>query len=272
MNGNFTKEQLRQERRLLYQNPVFLVTHEALRPLLRSFDIVELFIFAEQFTLGLLDHPPTEHSLMEYEVNDLKEDLSDDYMGNDIDLDCQLLLMLSLVKLYALRHTHPLARLLSKVLLPFCTEYEGFRELVGKFIVKEQELRNQGKITFQKRKKQPPQASSEPSKLASPDANSPSPVSPLSEARAFVGQLVSNCENLTPNAIEHILVPLMTTNEQYGNAFDEEVDRLKEKLGMKTTSILRPHVEGDLVMEKHVEHEVNGVKEGGSGIIIKKMG
>ena len=73
------------------------------------------------------------------------------------------------------------------------------------------------------------------------------------------------------DAIQHILVPLMTTNEQYGNAFDEEVNELKEKLGMKTASLLQPHVEGDFVLQKYVENEVDGVKKGAIGVIVKNI-
>ena len=39
---------------------------------------------------------------------------------------------------------------------------------------------------------------------------------------------------LTSSAIESILLPLMTTNEEYNLAFNEEVNRLKEKLESKT--------------------------------------
>ena len=58
----------------------------------------------------------------------------------------------------------------------------------------------------------------------------------------------------------------MTTNEQYGNAFDEEVNELKEKLGMKTASLLQP-----TPAQKYVENEVDGVKKGAIGVIVKNI-
>ena len=257
MSTRFSKDELRQKRRQLYQDPVFLATHEALRPLLRSFDIVELFIRAEQFTLVLLAHPPIERSLMEYEVADLRDDLvADGYEVADSD-DFLLLLILSLVNIYALRHILPCARVLLGVLLPFCREYHGFKELLGKFVAKEHQLQGQGKMALQK----------SPRLLAGTLSQQP----PALEVKAFVACLVSNCECLSPDSMERILVPLMATNEQYGHVFDEEVNRLKEKLGMKTTTTIQPLVQGDLVMEKRVEHEVNGVEKGGAGIVIKKM-
>lgn len=56
----------------------------------------------------------------------------------------------------------------------------------------------------------------------------------LKQAKEVVRIIVDNCMGLTSNTIEGILVPLMSTNEQYNCAFNEEVNRLKEKLGIKT--------------------------------------
>lgn len=276
----FSKEELRQKRRLLYQDPVFLVTHEVLHTLLRSLDIVELSILAEHFTQGLLAHPPIDHSLMVYEVDDLRDDLaavgpvSDSSAVGPVpdssavvavpDSDFLLLLILSLVKLYALRHVHPDARPLLRQLLPFCQEYQGFKDLLGSFIVKEQQLRHQGKLVFQKR-----QLHQQRSAHLQAGVQGAEPL--LSEARAFVARFVSNCACLTPTTMEHVLLPLMVTNEQCANAFDAEVNQLIEKLGIKTTPVIQPLVQGDLVMEKRVEHEVSGVGKDGVGVIIKQM-
>ena len=46
--------------------------------------------------------------------------------------------------------------------------------------------------------------------------------------------------------------------------YTKEIDALYEKLGIKGT----PVVEGDLVMKKEVQYEVNGVAEGGTGVSI----
>lgn len=56
----------------------------------------------------------------------------------------------------------------------------------------------------------------------------------LKQAKEVVRIIVDNCMGLTSDTIEGILVPLMSTNEQYNCAFNEEVNRLKEKLGIKT--------------------------------------
>ena len=40
------------------------------------------------------------------------------------------------------------------------------------------------------------------------------------------------------HTIEHLMNPLRDTNDQYGHAFDDVVNRLKDKLGIKTTTLL----------------------------------
>ena len=118
-----TQDNLRQIRYQLYQDQVFLVTHSALRILLRALDLVKLFVLAYKFTDGLLAHLPSEYDLMEYEVEDIFRELNEELVADgkadvadeDVAFDGRLLLILSLVKLHALRHTDPLAHFLSGI-------------------------------------------------------------------------------------------------------------------------------------------------------------
>lgn len=270
--AQFSQDELRRKRHQLYKNPVFLVTHEALRPHLHSLGIVELFDRAEAFTQNLLECLPIDRSLMEYEVEDIREDITD-------ATDCQLVLILAFVKLRALRCVHEEARALSRALLTFCQEYDGFRKLMGDFIAKERLLRHQGRLGQllgrDNRGNLCAPCSLRIQHCGFPVQQEPLPASvggkELEEARTLMARFVDNCLPLTPDAIQQILVPLMTTNEQYKNAFDAEVNMLKEKLGMKTSTVIHPLVQGDLVMEKRVGHEVNGVEKGGTGVFVKKM-
>ena len=101
-----TQDNLRQIRYQLYQDQVFLVTHSALRILLRALDLVKLFVLAYKFTDGLLDHLPSEYDLMEYEVEDIFRELNEELVADgkadvadeDVAFDGRLLLILSLVK------------------------------------------------------------------------------------------------------------------------------------------------------------------------------
>lgn len=56
----------------------------------------------------------------------------------------------------------------------------------------------------------------------------------LKQAKEVVRIIVDNSMGLTSDTIEGILVPLMSTNDQYNLAFNEDVNRLKEKLESKT--------------------------------------
>lgn len=58
----------------------------------------------------------------------------------------------------------------------------------------------------------------------------------LDEAKAVVSDIIDNCMGLTAESIERIMLPLMAANDQHGHAFDEQINRLKEKLNIKTTT------------------------------------
>ena len=58
----------------------------------------------------------------------------------------------------------------------------------------------------------------------------------LDEAKAVVSDIVDNCMGLTAESIERIMLPLMAANDQHDHAFDEQINRLKERLNIKTTA------------------------------------
>ena len=58
----------------------------------------------------------------------------------------------------------------------------------------------------------------------------------LDGARAVVFDIVENCMGLTAESIEKILLPLRALKDKYGNTFDEQINRLQEKLNEKTTT------------------------------------
>lgn len=252
------KDKMRSMRIKLYQDPVFLIGHEAIKPLLRGLDLTELFASAEAFAHHLTMFGITDESLLAYEVEDVRAEFAELEAANASHDHCDfhLFLIVTFIKLCAMRKNTPTAVDTARALLVFCEEYESLDKLMYSLDNKEASLRAQHRL---------------PSLLEYELRTLSEESLPLEEMRGFVHALVDNCMALTPESIERFLTLLMIANEQYGNAFGEEVDRLKEKLGMKTTSLMQPLVEGDFVMNKQVEHEVNGVKEGGAGVVIKKM-
>lgn len=252
------KSEMRSMRIKLYQDPVFLIGHEAIKPLLQRLDLTELFASADLFAHHLTKFDITDESLMAYEVEDAKAEFTELETPNASHehSDFHLFLSVTFFKLCAMRKNTPTADDTARALLGYCEEYKGFDKLMSSMSSKEASMRAQHRL---------------PSLLEYELRTLSEESLPLEETRRFVHTLVDNCMALTPESIERFLIPLMTTNEQYGNAFGEEVDRLKEKLGMKTTPVIQPLVQGDFVGEKHVQYEVNGVKKGGAGVIIKKM-
>lgn len=252
------KNMMRSMRLKLYQDPVFLIAHEAIKPLLRLLDLTELFASAELFVHHLTKFEITDESLMSYEVEDVREEFSE-LNAPDASaplIDFQLFLAVSFIKLCAMRKKSATAAHTARTLLGYCDEYEGFGKLISSMDSKEASLRAQHTL---------------PSLLEYELRTLSEERISLEETKRFVHAFVDNCMALTPESIERILTPLMTTNEQYGNAFSEEVNRLKEKLGMKTTPVAQTLVQGDLVGEKHVQYEMNGIENGGNGVIIEKM-
>lgn len=75
----------------------------------------------------------------------------------------------------------------------------------------------------------------------------------LKQAKEVVRTIVDNCMGLTNDTIEGILVPLMSTNEQYNFAFSEDVNRLKEELESKTKTNFKFEKLNDIHDNKQVQ-------------------
>ena len=74
----------------------------------------------------------------------------------------------------------------------------------------------------------------------------------LDGARAVVFDIVENCMGLTAESIEKILLPLTALKDKYGNTFDEQINRLQEKLNEKTTTQVNVGAGGTNI--QNVEH------------------
>lgn len=259
----YGKEQLRRIRPRLYKDPVFMATHETLRPLLHNLDIVQAFAVAESFALQLIRNEVIESSFVAYELEDLREIIPD-------TSTIAILLIVTFLKLHTLRKLSPIARKVASALLPHCQKgFEGLpctvatdapppslKTLMSRFIDKRRLLKMQGRWD-----EAMATAWFAPTALESTTL----------DAQLVIEQFVDNCERLDAEAIQNILLPLMATNEQFHHIFDPQVNKLKEKLGIKTTTHITNQVQGDLVAEKHVECEVNGVDGESTGVKIINM-
>ncbi len=127
----FEKPEERRDTRIkLYKDDVFLIAQEAINNLEISIPLVDLFASADQFTNFLLDNDLSERDTMQYEIDDLREEVSDEQTF-------YILLSLSFVKLCALRMVKPNAENVARALVGFCQEYDGFTDLLKQLQKKE---------------------------------------------------------------------------------------------------------------------------------------
>lgn len=125
-----TTEERRNTRIKLYKDDVFLIAQEAINKLKPSIPIVDLFASADQFTDFLLDNDISERDTMQYEIDDLREEVSDEQTF-------YVFLALSFVKLCALRRVKTNSENVARALVGFCQEYEGFTDLLRQLQKKE---------------------------------------------------------------------------------------------------------------------------------------
>jgi len=106
-----------------YTDDVFLIAQEAINKMNLSIPLVDLFASAEQFTNFLLYNDLSERDTMKFEIDDLREEVTDEQTF-------YVLLSLSFVKLCALRMVKPNAEDVARALVGFCQEYDGFTDLL----------------------------------------------------------------------------------------------------------------------------------------------
>lgn len=125
-----TPEERRNTRIKLYKDDVFLIAQETINKMETSIPLVDLFASADLFTNFLLDNDLSERDIMQYEIDDLREEVPDEQTF-------YILLSLSFVKLCALRMVKPNAENVARALVGFCQEYKGFTDLLRQFQKKE---------------------------------------------------------------------------------------------------------------------------------------
>ena len=233
---------MRTTRLELYKDPVFLIAHEAVRPLLHKIDLVTLFVSAQNFAVYLLRNGISDSELMLYELEDLRSELEQ-------DTDYHLFLTIVFIKLCSIARLNAQAAQTARSIVGYCNEYEGFCDLLKAMDNKEHKLRRENRLTGLLKEE-----------LL---AITPENVG-VEQAAKVVETIVDNCMGLTAESIQSILVPMMSTNDLYAHAFDTDIDRLKQKLGLKT-SPQRPII-NELVMEKKVENEIGNVEAGAIGV------
>ena len=223
----------------LYKDPVFLIAHEAVRPKLHSLDLVTLFVSAQNFAAYLMANGIMDEVFLLYELADVRSELAEheDYF---------MFLSIVFIKLCSIAKFNDQAAQTARAIVGYCNEYDGFCDLLKAMDNKEHKLRKENRLTSLLK---------EELLALTPDNVG------MEQATKVVQAIVDNCMGLTAESIERILMPLMAVNDQYGHAFNAEIDRLKQKLEEKTSPQYK-----EFVAYKHVENEIAKVEAGAVGV------
>lgn len=221
---HLNKEEQRDERRKLLQgnvDVVYAICHDALKELQKEgrtdMSAVEVFLSARSFVSTMLTMGDPDEAL-----EDEMEDLEDEVTSKD---DAMIIMMVASALFLAASKTRVGFNAKSVILKIYerWNDHDLFFPILERFSEKEQARWAEGKKTNL--------LTYELGELNKNDV-------PKVEAKAVVASIVANCENLTADAIQNVLLVLMCTNEQYDNAFNHEVDTLKKRLSIKSTPMM----------------------------------
>jgi len=209
-----TPEKRRDIRLRLYKDDVFLIAHEAIKSLKPSLTLEELFASADQFTFFLLENDISDRDIMQYEIDSLKAEVSD-------ELSFFLILSLSFFKLSALRETKGNAEKVARALVGFCQEYDGFTDLLKQLLKKEQERWLDSKrvdlLTYELK--------CIPKEVLSTDG------------LTVVNSIVDASLDLSVEGMQHIENVLSEVNDQNGHQYQKDLNRLREARKKKSKTL-----------------------------------
>ena len=273
------KTQLRELRTKLYRDKVFALMHKQLTPLLTEggLSIFELFATADVFTEYFLENSIEDPSFFEYEVDDLNDEV-------EVRQDLLLILIICYYKLLAMvpeetnakqqarlpnagaiqLNESPIAeeesplRLTQRAYSIYFEANQEVMQLMGHFSgCKEalsHALKQQGDqssyqlLTREKEVKED-----------NPDAQ-----------MQLIHQLIAQRESLDNNHLQTLELMIRRVSSKHNGAFNELADDLQEYLAERMRSATaNVHVQGDYVIQKRTEKQINSVNNGGVGVSIK---
>lgn len=211
-----TPEERRNTRIKLYKDDVFLIAQEAINKLKPSIPIVDLFASADQFTDFLLDNDISERDTMQYEIDDLREEVSDEQTF-------YVLLALSFVKLCALRRVKTNSENVARALVGFCQEYDGFTDLLWQLQKKEKTMLENKRVD-----------------LLTYELRCIGAKTSIPDGLTVVSSIVDTAsEGLSPDKILPVEIVLAEIDDKFdGHPFQKEIERLRDARKKKSVSTI----------------------------------
>ena len=199
-----TRDKKRDARIKLYKDDVFLIAQEAIKKCRPSLSIEELFVSADQFTDFILENDLADREVLQYEIDDLREEVADEQT-------LYLLLALSYIKLCALRKVKPNAEDVARALVGFCQEYDGFASLLKQLLNKERaRLENKR------------------ADLLAYELKCVGKEVPEEDGKIIVTAIVDSASGLSPDGMQHVENALSEVNDRFGHRYQAELDQLRE--------------------------------------------
>lgn len=210
-----TPEERRNTRIKLYKDDVFLIAQEAINKLETSIPLEALFVSADLFTNFLLDNDLSERDTIQYEIEDLREEVSDEQTF-------YVLLSLTFVKLCALRMVKSNAENVARALVGFCQEYDGFTDLL-------RQLQKKEKARWFENKR---------ADLLTYELKCIEKRTPMVDGLAVVASIVDAAsEGLSADNILPVETALAEVNDKFdSHPFQKEIERLRKARKKKSVS------------------------------------
>ena len=235
------REARREARLMFYKDDVFVIAHKALQQIPCSLSVEEVFYVAERFAHFLMEYDISCTELVEYEIRELSEDLDDPD-------DLFPILLITFVKLCALRKTYPEVVEVARALVPLCQRYGKFHDMLGELAKAEHKLMvERGRTDLYHY---------ELKSIAKEHKE-------LANARRALDGFVNSALDCDTEVVKNVMVGFAKFNEDSGHQYDAQARALTQgyadKLSGREARKIEYHID-------RVE-QLNGVVETGAQVV-----
>lgn len=205
----------------LYKDPVFLIAHEAVRPLLKSTDLVTLFVSAQNFAAYLMANGIMDEEFLLYELEDVRSELTEHE-------DYYMFLSIVFIKLCSVAKFNAQAAQTARAIVGYCNEYDGFCDMLKAMDYKENKLRGENKLNYLP-KGEVSFAEGKRNDLLRFELEHAA-----AESKEAVREIVETAKEMDVECIKSILFVLGKLNVAHGNMYDSEYNDLYDVYVKKT--------------------------------------
>lgn len=205
----------------LYKDPVFLIAHEAVRPLLKSTDLVTLFVSAQNFAAYLMANGIMDEEFLLYELEDVRSELTEHE-------DYYMFLSIVFIKLCSVAKFNAQAAQTARAIVGYCNDYDGFCDMLKAMDYKENKLRGENELNYL------PKGEGSFAEGKRNDLLRFELENAAAEGKEAVREIVETAKEMDVECIKSILFVLGKLNVAHGNMYDSEYNDLYDVYVKKT--------------------------------------